>query len=72
MNELIKPMSVARQEFIDKLVNDVNECQLPLFVIEYVLQDMLNVVKTTAQEQYKAEKEQYENQLKEISSNKQE
>ena len=72
MNELTKPMSVARQEFIEKLIKDVNECQLPLFVIEYILQDMLDVVKTTAQKQYEAEKAQYEQQLNEISSNKEE
>lgn len=71
-DELSKPMSVARQEFIEKLIKDVNECQLPLFVIEYILQDMLNVVKTTAQKQYESEKAQYENQLKAISSNKEE
>lgn len=59
-----KPMSVARQEFIDKLVYDVNSCQLPLFVIEPILQDILNAVKTAAQKQYEAEKTQYEQQLK--------
>lgn len=68
---LAKPMSVARQEFIEKIINDVNECQLPLFVVEYVLKDMLDVVKSTAQKQYEAEKAQYENQLK-VSSNKEE
>ena len=65
MNEnFVKPMSVVRQEFIDKLVNDVNNCQLPLFVIEPILQDMLNVVKSAAQKQYETEKMQYEQQLK--------
>lgn len=62
---LVKPMSVIRQEFIEQLVNDVNNCKLPLFVIEPILQDMLNMVKSAAQEQYKAEKAQYEAQLKE-------
>ena len=34
MNEnLIKPMSVIRQEFTEQLVSDINNCKLPLFVI---------------------------------------
>lgn len=66
MNDnLVKPMSVIRQEFIEQLVNDVNNCQLPLFVVEPILQDMLNMVKAAAQKQYEAEKAQYEAQLKE-------
>ena len=65
MNEnLVKPMSVIRQEFIEQLVNDVNNCQLPLFVVEPILQDMLNMVKAAAQKQYETEKAQYEAQLK--------
>lgn len=73
MNEkLIKPMSVARQELIEQLVGDINNCTLPLFVIEYVLQDVLDTVKSAAQEQCKLEKSQYEQQLNkqiEASSN---
>lgn len=66
MNEaIVKPISVIRQEFIDKLVDDINTCQLPFFVIEPILQDMLNTVRSTAQKQYEMEKAQYERQLKE-------
>lgn len=66
MNEnsmLKKPMSVIRQEFIEQLVSDVNNCQLPLFVIEPILQDVLNAVKSAAQKQYEVEKAQYEQHL---------
>ena len=64
MNEnIVKPLSVVRQEFIEQLVGDINNCQLPLFVIEPILQDILNTVRTTAQKQYEAEKAQYEQQL---------
>lgn len=64
MNEITKPLSIVRQEFIEQLVNDVNNCQLPLFVVESILQDLLSMVKTAAQKQYEAEKAQYEDQLK--------
>ena len=64
MNEnLAKPMSVVRQEFIEQLVDDINNCNLPMFVIEPILQDMLNMVRAAAQKQYEAEKAQYEAQL---------
>jgi hypothetical protein len=73
MNETIrKPLSVIRQEFIERLVEDVNNCPLPLFVIEPILQDVLNTVKAAAQQQYETEKKQYEQQLQaqtETSSN---
>lgn len=66
MNEtIVKPITVVRQEFIEQLVNDVNSCQLPMFVIEPILEDLLKMVRTAAQEQYKTEKAQYEAQLKE-------
>lgn len=64
MNEMItKPMSVVRQEFIDHLIDDINNCNLPLFVIEPILQDMLASVKAAAQQQYQEEKAQYEKLL---------
>lgn len=61
---ITKPLSVARQEFMEQLVYDINNCQLPLCVVEPILQDALNMVKTAAQQQYEAEKAQYEQQLK--------
>lgn len=64
MNKAIKkPLSIIRQEFIEQLVNDVNNCELPLFVVEPILQDLLNMVKSAAQHQYETEKAQYEQQL---------
>lgn len=70
MNEaIVKPISVVRQEFIEQLIDDVNNCQLPMFVIEPILEDLLKMVRTAAQEQYKTEKAQYEAQLKEQKHN---
>jgi hypothetical protein len=71
MNEkIIKPISVVRQEFIDRLIDDVNNCDLPLFVIEPILQDMLASVRAAAQQQYEEEKAQYEKRLHEASIDK--
>ena len=64
MNEnIMKPMSVARQEFIDHLVDDINNCELPMFIIEPILQDILASVKAAAKVQYEEEKKQYEQMI---------
>lgn len=70
MNETItKPMSVIRQEFTEQLVSDINNCKLPLFVIEYILQDVLDTVKTAAKQQCEMEQMQYEELLKKNQEN---
>ena len=63
---IIKPITLIRQEFVDALVEEINNCQLPMFVIEPILQDLLDQVRVMAQKQYEADKSQYEEQLKSI------
>ena len=63
---IVKPVTLIRQEFVDTLVEEINNCQLPMFVIEPILQDLLDQVRTAAQKQYEADKKQYEEQLKEV------
>ena len=73
MNEKVtKPLSMVKQEFIEQVVNDINNCALPLFVVEYILQDIINTVKSTVRQQAEMEKAQYEQQLQEASSNNKE
>ena len=65
MNENItKPMSVMRQEFTGQVINAINNCKLPLFVIEYILQDVLDTVKSASKQQCEMEQMQYEELLK--------
>ena len=71
MNEKVtKPLSMVKQEFIEQIVNDINNCALPLFVVEYILQDILNTVKSTVRQQAEMEKIQYEQQTKASLNNK--
>ena len=63
MEQINKPLSVARQEFIEKIVNEINTCGLPLFVVEPILKDLLDEVGATAKKQYEIEKAQYEQAL---------
>ena len=60
---IVKPITLIRQEFVDTLVDEINNCQLPMFVIEPILQDLLDQVKVMVQKQYEADKTQYEAQL---------
>ena len=60
---IVKPVTLIRQEFVDTLVEEINNCQLPMFVIEPILQDLLDQVKVMVQKQYEADKAQYEAQL---------
>ena len=65
MNETItKPMSVMRQELTGQIIEAINNCKLPLFVIEYILQDVLCTVKSAAKQQCEMEAMQYEEILK--------
>ena len=63
---IVKPITLIRQEFVDTLVEEINNCQLPMFVIEPILQDLLDQVKVMAQKQYGADKIQYEAQLNKV------
>lgn len=58
-----KPITVVRQEFIDGLINHVNNSSLPLFVIEPILRDIYTEVKVMSQKQYESEKLQYEQMM---------
>ena len=60
---IVKPITLIRQEFVDTLVEEINNCQLPMFVIEPILHDLQDQVKVAAQKQYEADKAQYEAQL---------
>ena len=63
---IVKPITLIRQEFVDTLVEEINNCQLPMFVIEPILQDLLDQVKVMVQKQYEADKAQYEAQLSKV------
>ena len=64
MNENIaKPVTLVRRELIDKLVEVINESQLPMFVITPILENLLDEVKSVEQKEYETDTAQYEQQL---------
>ena len=65
-----KPFSVAHADFKQELASLINRSGLPLFVVEYVLQDYLSEVKAVSKRQYQLEKAEYEKALAEAESAK--
>ena len=64
-NEILKPMSIARAEFISNLTDLINNSMLPPFVIEDVLKDMYGEIKIISQKQLENDKKNYEKMLEE-------
>lgn len=63
-----KPLVVARQDFVANIVKLINEAgtELPMFVIDDVLDDVRKQVQAEAQKQYQSAKEQWESSQKPV------
>lgn len=55
-----KPITVARQEFMDALVGLINNSGLPAFAITPILQGFAQKIAELEQQQYEADKAEYE------------
>lgn len=64
MNDIKKPLLVARKEFADNLLTLVQHTELPLCIIEPIIKDMLQLVYQEIAKQEKAEFQSYEQQLR--------
>ena len=62
--QIMKPMSVARAEFINSLTDLINNSMLRPFIIEPILKDMYNDIHMVAQRQYEADVKRYNEELK--------
>lgn len=58
-NNVMKPMSVARSEFIQSITKLINDSALPPFVIEAILKDLYADVHTLTQRQLELETKAY-------------
>lgn len=59
-----KPMTVIVKDTKEELAKTINECGLPAFILEPILQDFLTEVRIIAQKQYESDKAKYEEYLK--------
>lgn len=62
-----RPLSVAREDFVNSLVELVNNSGLPMFVVLDVLKSATEEVKDAAARQYEQEKMEYEKSKEEES-----
>lgn len=67
-----KPITMLRSEFINNLLNLINNSQLPYFVIEYILNDILKEVHVACNTQAEMDKTYYENTLKSVGQDSKE
>lgn len=58
-----KPVSMIYEEFKQELADLINNSNLPVFVIEPILQNYLIEIKEVAKKQYYIDKAQYEKSL---------
>lgn len=54
-----KPISMVREELINKLVAAANESGLSYFMLEYIFRDLLSEIHNGAVRQAQAEREEY-------------
>lgn len=66
MNEVTKPTLVAREEFMEQLVNLVNDSGLPLVLIEPIIDGLASNIKQTIANQLVQEKENYKKELEKV------
>ena len=50
-----KPLTIARQEFTQEIVDAINRTEIPMFVIADILKSALAEVNSMAQAQYEAD-----------------
>ena len=60
---IIKPLSVAREDFITDIVSLCNQSGLPLFTMEEVLKNLTQELHIAAQQQLEADRHRYQEQL---------
>lgn len=68
--EIKKPLLVMREEFRNNLVNMINSYGLPIYVVEPILNEILNEVRSVLQIQYQKELQEYQKSLEDKDTDK--
>lgn len=72
LNEISKPLTIRREEYIQTLTKATNEAGLPMFLIEYILRDLLAEVSSLVKQEALAEKTSYQKALEQKKENNEE
>lgn len=65
-----KPISVVREEFKQNLISLVNGSELPMFVVEPIISEILAEVRAVSKAQLELDKKRYEESLISASTEK--
>lgn len=63
MDEIQKPITVVRMEFITSLSDMINNSKLPPFILEPIFKDMYTDIRRMAQRQYELDLERYNKEI---------
>lgn len=63
-NEVQIPFSMRIENLKNRIINDINSSGLPIYIAEYVIDDIVKDVKITSNQIKQQEKSMYEQQLK--------
>lgn len=69
MDEIQKPITIARAEFVSDMTSLINNSGLPPFIIEPILKDMLYDVKLMAQRQLEQDTARYNEMIAKSDNN---
>jgi hypothetical protein len=68
-NNIIKPITIIREEFMIDLKNLINDSELPAFILEPILRDTYNKVKIAEQQQLENDKKLYQDMINKAETN---
>ena len=66
--ELEKPMAVRYRECREMLVNAINSFQLPAFLVEAIMKDIMNEVSISSEMEYQQSLMQYQSLANDIAA----
>ena len=67
-NNIVKPLTLLREDFVQNLAKLCNNSGLPFFVIESVLDSFIKEVHTASKKQYESDKTKYNQELLKLQS----
>lgn len=59
----LKPLSLRKEDYVNSIIALTNDSGIPLFVVEYLLRDLLNEVHLAAKKQAEDELLLYKNMI---------
>lgn len=62
-NQITKPIIISCRELREALINTINSYQLPAFITESIVKELLNELSTSAEMEYRESLMEYQKQM---------